>query len=64
MGAHTIGGVNVCTGFGALNNGPYCSNSTNELDRGSFFDETPGLFDNNYFKILSDVAITETDDGF
>jgi len=26
MGAHTIGGVNVCTGFGALNNGAYCKN--------------------------------------
>jgi hypothetical protein len=55
MGAHTIGGVNVCTGFGRLNNGPYCSNNTNELDLGSFFDETPALFDNNYFKMLSEV---------
>lgn len=59
MGAHTIGGVNVCTGFGGLHSGPYCSKSTNELDKGSYFDETPGLFDNNYFKMLSNINIKE-----
>lgn len=45
MGAHTIGGVNVCTGFGALNNGPFCKadkeSNKKELDKGSFFDMTP-----------------------
>lgn len=50
MGAHTIGGVNVCTGFGALTGGLLCHNTTgNELDKGSFFDFTPNVFDNNYF---------------
>jgi len=24
MGAHTVGGVNTCTGFGVLNNGASC----------------------------------------
>jgi len=39
MGAHTIGGVNVCTGFGSLTKGLLCKNITgNELDKGSFFD--------------------------
>jgi len=41
MGAHTIGGINVCTGFGNLNNGPFCSNITETLDEATFFDTTP-----------------------
>lgn len=53
MGAHTIGGVNVCTGFGALNNGAFCKDLKEKLDVGSFFDETPSVFDNNYFKMLT-----------
>lgn len=49
IGAHTIGGVNVCTGFGNLNYGAYCKKnypSQGSLDDGSFFDSTPTTFDN------------------
>lgn len=53
MGAHTIGGVNNCTGFNNINRGPYCKdNLKGTIDSGSYFDETPGTFDNNYFKVL------------
>lgn len=63
QGAHSVGGVIVCSGLGDVSNGPYCPHECGppppkwfeygNLD-GSAFDDTPGKLDNRYFQLLMD----------
>lgn len=52
MGAHSLGGVNPCTGSGAFDKKPYCNAKPEEKDRGAFFDTTPNNLDTDYFEQL------------
>lgn len=60
FGAHSVGGVNKCTGLGGLGKGAFCNtaekNSKNKFDEGVFFDKTPSKLDNDYFKRLSNQS--------
>merc|ERR1719440_2261261 len=61
QGAHSVGGVIVCSGLGNVANGPYCPGKcgippgnffdTGNLD-GTSFDDTPGKLDNRYYQLL------------
>jgi len=61
QGAHSVGGVIVCSGLGNVAKGPYCDNKcslppgnfweTGNLD-GTSFDDTPGKLDNRYYQLL------------
>lgn len=59
FGAHTVGGIHECSGMELDDKGAYCEfdseeNELKEFDNGSFFDRTPGKFDNDYFKVLQE----------
>jgi len=61
QGAHSVGGVIVCSGLGNVAAGPYCPSTcgtppkdflnNGNLD-GSVFDDTPGKLDNRYYQLL------------
>jgi len=61
QGAHSVGGVIVCSGLGNVVKGPYCPSTcgtppkdfltSGNLD-GSVFDDTPGKLDNRYYQLL------------
>merc|ERR550532_1570348 len=61
QGAHSVGGVIVCSGLGNVAKGPYCPDACGippssfleggNLD-GTSFDDTPGKFDNRYYQLL------------
>lgn len=63
QGAHSVGGVIVCSGLGNVASGPYCPAKCGappgdffeggNLD-GTVFDDTPGKFDNRYYQLLMD----------
>jgi hypothetical protein len=63
QGAHSVGGVIVCSGLGNVASGPYCPTScgippggffeNGNLD-GTSFDDTPGKLDNRYYQLLMD----------
>merc|ERR1719440_916143 len=59
QGAHSVGGVIVCSGLGNVASGAFCPSTcgtphfeNNNLD-GSTFDDTPGLLDNRYYQLLA-----------
>mmetsp|Transcript_4112 Transcript_4112/g.6664 ORF Transcript_4112/g.6664 Transcript_4112/m.6664 type:complete len:974 (+) Transcript_4112:74-2995(+) len=63
QGAHSVGGVIVCSGLGNVAAGPYCPTNcgippgnffeNGNLD-GTSFDDTPGKLDNRYYQLLMD----------
>jgi len=63
QGAHSVGGVIVCSGLGNVASGPYCPTNcgippgrffdNGNLD-GTSFDDTPGKLDNRYYQLLMD----------
>mmetsp|Transcript_101755 Transcript_101755/g.180412 ORF Transcript_101755/g.180412 Transcript_101755/m.180412 type:complete len:933 (-) Transcript_101755:144-2942(-) len=68
QGAHSVGGVIVCSGLGNVASGPYCPKkcgippgdfeATGNLD-GTSFDDTPGKMDNRYYQLLMDENYDE-----
>jgi len=65
QGAHSVGGIIVCSGLGNVAAGAYCPNKcgspvfeNRNLD-GSTFDDTPGLLDNRYYQLLADEDYEE-----
>jgi len=65
QGAHSVGGVIVCSGLGNVAAGPYCPErcglppgqfwETGNFD-GTAFDDTPGKLDNRYYQLLMDES--------
>jgi hypothetical protein len=63
QGAHSVGQMSSCTGFGYFTGGPFCNEhdkipqTCSSLDNGrcgSTFDDTPGKLDNRYFQLMMD----------
>eukprot|EP00747_Dinoflagellata_sp_TGD_P145537 gnl/TRDRNA2_/TRDRNA2_176596_c3_seq1.p1 gnl/TRDRNA2_/TRDRNA2_176596_c3~~gnl/TRDRNA2_/TRDRNA2_176596_c3_seq1.p1 ORF type:complete len:850 (-),score=183.59 gnl/TRDRNA2_/TRDRNA2_176596_c3_seq1:249-2798(-) len=59
QGAHSIGGVIVCSGLGNVASGPFCPSKCGlpTFDQGNLdgttFDDTPGKLDNRYYQLLT-----------